>query len=601
MKQNCAPAGQNERADRSSRYLTTVVDIFVILILTGQLLVYENYYYNILEVKYFYFWVCTVGMLALVALYGAVCLVRRMRRPQAKSGKGRPQVKSGTGNPKSKPGDETPKSKSGTGKPEAKRGIVDVFGRLSLGGVFSATDVMVLCFLVVVTVSMLISPFQYEAMWGNEGRYTGAFMFMLCVGIYFCVSRFYKVKGWHIQLFLVSGMLMCLFGITDYFNMDLLHFKVNIEPTQRQMFTSFIGNINTYTACVALVMGMAGVLFASCTGVLENIWYGFCVTVAFVAIIMGQSDNSYLSLAAFFGLLPLYLFRSFRGFRKYIVLLALFVTSLVGIGWTQTAYEGVVVRLVGLFGVVMRFPRLGRMAAGLWVLAVLLYAAELGVKLWREKGGNRTAKQSVQKPSEQKPSGQRPAWAARAWWLVIGAAVAVIAFMIYDATFAGHADRYGALAPYVTFGDSWGTHRGYIWRIAVEDYMKFPPLQKLFGYGPDTFGLVTWYNNMPEMIDLYHERFDSVHNEFLQLFVTIGPLGLLSYLGIHLTAVWHVVKRRLDNPYIVGAMFAVVCYNFQAVVNINQPIAMPVMWLLLCISMAQPAKPRQRPQRKAGG
>ena len=83
--------------------------------------------------------------------------------------------------------------------------------------------------------------------------------------------------------------------------------------------------------------------------------------------------------------------------------------------------------------------------------------------------------------------------------------------------------------------------------------------------------------------------------------MTIGPLGLLSYLGIHLTAVWHVVKRRLDNPYIVGAMFAVVCYNFQAVVNINQPIATPVMWILLCISMARPARPRQRQRIRRRG
>ena len=86
MKQNYAPAGQKEKVGRDSRYLTTVVDIFVILLLTGQLLVYENYYYNILEVKYFYFWVCTVGMLALVALYGvyAWCGGRRRRRAGAR-------------------------------------------------------------------------------------------------------------------------------------------------------------------------------------------------------------------------------------------------------------------------------------------------------------------------------------------------------------------------------------------------------------------------------------------------------------------------------------------------------------------------------------
>ena len=58
-------------------------------------------------------------------------------------------------------------------------------------------------------------------------------------------------------------------------------------------------------------------------------------------------------------------------------------------------------------------------------------------------------------------------------------------------------------------------------------------IQKIFGYGPDTFGIVTKANNYPEMFDRYYETFDSAHNEYLQYLVTIGPFGLLAYLGIH--------------------------------------------------------------------
>lgn len=561
MKQNRAAAGRKGQKKRN-RYLTVVMDIYVILLLTGQMLVYDDFYYNMLETKYRYFYICTIGMLLLVGIYGVACLVRRVRQ-KGHAGAGTPA--------------DAPKA----------RGL--------FRGRVSAADVMMLVFLAVAVLSMLCSPFRYEAMWGNEGRYMGAFMLMLWVGIYFCVSRFYEMKAWHIQLFLAAGMLVCLFGITDYFDMDLLHFKAQIRPTQRLMFTSFIGNINTYTACVALIMGMAGVLFASCAGVAENIWYGFCITVAFAALITGQSDNSYLSLAAFFGFLPLYLFRNRKGFRKYIVLLALFVTTLVVVAWTQNAFAGTVVELTGLFGMLMRFPLLKPLMVCLWILTVLVYAAEFVVREWKKRNASAGSEPAAAGGQEGR---KWPAWLARAWWIVIAAVAAAVAIVVCDATFAGHADRYGALAPYVQFGDDWGTHRGYIWRIALENYMKFPLLQKILGHGPDTFGLVTWFNNLQEMASLYGEKFDSVHNEFLQLFVTIGPLGLLSYLGVHLAAVRRVVKSRLDNPYIVGALFAVLCYNFQAVVNISQPIVTPVMWVLMCMMFARQAPARKRPYHR---
>ena len=56
---------------------------------------------------------------------------------------------------------------------------------------------------------------------------------------------------------------MCVFGISDFFDMDLLGFKAEIMETQRYKFTSTIGNINTYTSCVAMVMAYAGVMFAA--------------------------------------------------------------------------------------------------------------------------------------------------------------------------------------------------------------------------------------------------------------------------------------------------------------------------------------------------
>ena len=105
--------------------------------------------------------------------------------------------------------------------------------------------------------------------------------------------------------------------------------------------------------------------------------------------------------------------------------------------------------------------------------------------------------------------------------------------------------------------DEWGTHRGYIWRIGLENYKEFPLIHKIFGYGPDTFGIVTVNNNYDEMVSRYNEIFDSAHNEYLQYFVTIGPFGLISYLVLLVSAVLRMVRRAGDNPYVVAAAFSV--------------------------------------------
>ena len=59
---------------------------------------------------------------------------------------------------------------------------------------------------------------------------------------------------------------------------------------------SFMGNINTYTAYLSLMLGVSGLLFASDRGRARCIWHYFCLVLAFFAMITGQSDNAYLCL-----------------------------------------------------------------------------------------------------------------------------------------------------------------------------------------------------------------------------------------------------------------------------------------------------------------
>lgn len=496
-------------------FLPAAMAIYMVIMMPGMLLVYQDFYFNILETKFIYYAVCTITMVMTVLGY---LLLK---------------------------GDE-----GGRFRP------------------FSAVDGAVMLWGIIIVLSTLLSPEKKNAMWGLKGRYTGCFLLLLYVAAYFCITRYYRVKEWHMAVFLAAGAFVCLFGITDFFDLDLLNFKEEIKETQRYMFCSTIGNINTYTSCVAMIMAFAGVMFGVSENKKKAAAYGICTMLAFVALILGESDNAYLSLAAFFGLLPFYFFQTRRGIKRYLVLVAGFFMAAKGAAVVQTAMEGKVVPIKGLFQIIAGYDHLTAVVVGLWCLAAASYVVD------HFKGGN-----------------DRPAspWFVRGWAVLAAAVIALTVFVLYDVNEASNADRYGRAADYLLFNDSWGTNRGYIWRIAVENYRKLPLLQKIFGYGPDTFGIITITNNYPEMVELYGQLFDNAHNEYLQYLVTIGPLGLASYVAVHVGAAVHVIRQKVKNPLKIAALFSVLCYASQAFVNINQPIATPIMWTFLAITMSRDA------------
>lgn len=74
-----------------------------------------------------------------------------------------------------------------------------------------------------------------------------------------------------VATFLISGMVMCVIGISDYFQMDIFDFRRNIKPEQFTLFTSTVGNIDTYTAYVALSMGLASAMFATTKSLAKSV------------------------------------------------------------------------------------------------------------------------------------------------------------------------------------------------------------------------------------------------------------------------------------------------------------------------------------------
>ena len=430
-----------------------------------------------------------------------------------------------------------------------------------------ASDWSMLDFILIAGISTLQSVFPAAALLGSDGRFSGLLLWIAYAFMYFAVSKNLRLRQWYLDLFLAAGMTACAIGILQYFDIDPIGFRRMMEPEQFYMFTSTIGNINTYTSYAALLAGASTLLFFVEESRIRKKWYFFCMSVSFFALITGMSDNAYLAILALIGLLPLYAFKNLRGVSTYTFILAVLTSEFWILHRLLPPHSGAAGRMGGLYRVISGSHYLIVLVAALWAV----YAA---------------LRRIIQRLPDAHPlmqDGNRGRWA---WLAFLAVGVILTGFALYDVNVRGNAGNYGGLAQYLAINDDWGTHRWYIWRIGMESYGKFPFKQKIFGAGPDTYGAVVMENHYDEMVMRYGEFFDSAHNEYLQYLVTVGLAGLVAYLALLVTSIRKMIRLSGKRPYVMAIAFAVICYAAQAAVNISVPIVTPVMLMLLAMGVS---------------
>ena len=517
-----------------------IASVFTLIIIAVFPLFFRNYYFDILTVKYIFYYGTIISMAVVTLVVSIIFLFLDKSRydwATIKSLKRQFSIKS-----------------------------------------FRKSDWAMIAFLIAVAISTFQSDYFYESFWGNEGRFMGMFLILLYGVSFFIIGHCLKFKQWFLDVFLFAGMIACIIGIMQFFKYDPIGFKKGLTASDFPSFTSTIGNINPYASYVALISGMGTVLFAIEKNRFRRAWYLFTVIISIFALITGISDNAYLTLLALFGLLPLYLFNNLKGLKRYMVLVAILFTEFQFIDLISQKYPEHVLKINGLFNVIVGYDKLAHFVVVLWGICIVLYVLDACV-----------SKDSIMKKDNNLGR-----------WIWLGLLIIIVmagCYILYDANIAGNADKYGSLKKYLVINDDWGTHRWYIWRIGMESYARFPLIHKIFGYGPDTFGIITVNNFYEEMISRYNEKFDSAHNEYLQYLITIGIVGLAAYLTLLFTSIGEMIRASKKRPVMMALTFALVCYGAQAAVNISVPIVAPIMMTLLMVGVSGSSDGREEADR----
>lgn len=423
------------------------------------------------------------------------------------------------------------------------------------------TDLCLIALILIMTLSVIFADYQYEALWGSRGRFNGLVLWLMFFIAYWLVTRFYHFRKWHLYAYLIAACLPEIWGITDFFLLDLFHFHTGAAADYIYTFVSSVGNINTYTNMVALHLGASVALFVLAKTKWEVILSGIALAIASFAIIMGISDNGILAAGTVFAFLPFVAWNSRRSIVRYFIALSTFITGII-VTAQLTIGRATMADCDG--GSV--FVTIGKTTAGITLMIALWALTVILMLVFRKATGQ-----------EEKST----RCAKRGWAILVALGMVIVLAVFIDANMGNHSDIWAPYQNILIFSDTWGTGRGINWRFAWEYFTKDASfLKRLIGYGPDTYYIITMDRYKHAMRDAGYGIFDSAHNEYIEYLTTIGILGTLAYLGVIVTSLRQMFKKP-KNRFAVACGFAVLAYAVQAIVNIAIPITTPILMMLL--------------------
>ncbi len=564
--------------------------------MAGFPLYMTNKYYDIQDDKMYFMMYVTAAFMAAVCVVGIILFVKERKNIKTAELNNNPAVNKNTAGDKK----STIEGKEST----AARLIGIVKSNTSL------PDRFALCFFIVLLISTIFSKWQYEAFWGNMGRYQGLYMWIFYMAGYLMISRFYTPRRWHINIFMLIGIIVCGWGVLDFFFMSPFGWQTAARDYMAFDFSSTIGNVNLLTGFDGIILLVASALFigngdkaepvkaktynteegkccegstcadnkADCekcsksTLLLNDALYLVTAFTAFMGLICGFSDNAFISVGTAVCFLPFFAFGNGKRLVRYTTLLAVYTGAFVFLGGLiASGRQTVSIEHWGmLLEVCVKY------ADKLKVLFAALVIISIAAKLIYSAANKKSTHESL-------PLILRSIWAA------LGVmAVLLIIYIFYDANTGGHPELYAPYSNLLIFNADWGTRRGFNWNLALGYIKDFPFFKKLFGTGPETYPIYTYSYDYYNMVNAYNEVYDSPHNEWLQYLFTTGILGFVSYYGWVITSIISGCRARMKMHNIGTAFaFGALVYTLVSFVNISAPCLTPMV--ILCMGVASAA------------
>ena len=421
---------------------------------------------------------------------------------------------------------------------------------------FSVVDWFVFAFFIASILSYLFSEFKGEGFtflndnmdnppWeGFAGWNMGLRSQIMFVLIYFFVTKLF-LKNWKkafINTTLVVSAIVFLLGVLHRFQVDPLDLYQDLEMQYKIKFISTLGQTSWYSSFMVLIIPIGLALFIYSEEKKSRIIYGMFVALSAATFVTQNSDSAYFAFLATATIFFALSFTDNKRFLNFMQAMIIIVAVMKLIGILQKAFPDRVVELDSLSIFMSQSVFTWFLLLAVVLIYILIYYLD------------RNSRFDI----------------TRLKWLRN-----IIVFLVCLVPFAWAALIYlntnnmlpEAFAPYhdneyLLFNVGWGNARGVTWINSVTLIKEFPPLQLIFGVGPDCYQQWTYAYNADFVTSVFGENIlTNSHNEWMNMLFTQGILGLVSYLGIFVSCVVVFIKERKN--WIMGAGIAIIFSYFS--------------------------------------
>lgn len=482
--------------------LQSSVIVYLVLLMFGLPLIVTDGYFNITETKSVYFHIISIALICCAVVFTA---------------KSRKKKKNQDG--------------------------VSLLERAEL----CPSDTAMLVFCGAVFISAVLSPYP-QAWTGITSRYQGFFTLLVYVAVYFIISRNFTAAQSFLLFSMLSFSLVCLTGVFNCFDIDVLGIYGEIAPKYKTSFISTIGNINFYSSYLCLLMPLVVCGFCLSTGKISRAVYTVALTAGSFGMMVTSSESFVVGFSAALMIMPMFFYNRLHRFRRYLIAIIIIVCSsqVYMVIYRLYAKGNVAIsKLLGIF--VNPF-----VAAVIICMCLVMYFV------------------SVKAPMKIKII-------KKVYPVCLCVFIMTVGVMFVVANTVG-IDRFNGIFKITS---EWGTYRGKIWRFCAKTYLNdYNIIEKLFGTGPETLNKITASAKLFERKSL-----DQAHNEYLQYLMTTGLIGVSAYLGVIGTTIYTVIKKLKESTFAVALLTGLVAYWMQATVNIAQPFTTPIVYIYIaCIA-----------------
>lgn len=419
------------------------------------------------------------------------------------------------------------------------------------------TDLFVLCFILISTISFLSSPYQNTAFLGADGWFMGFLSILLLCLLYLLISRLWEFEQFVIYALLIGAAIVSLLGFLDRFSIYLLPLKIR-DPS----FISTIGNINWFTGFQSVSVTIGIIIFLQMKKDIPH--YRLKRVAMYIFVLLGLSsglvqgaESVFLYWMVLLFVLLILAYKDKISVDKPALLVALWgIAGLISKLTNFICKDGYSYDKDGLSYQLITGP------VPYIVLAIGLGTLVLALRIKNQRLLKTLLGCSI------------------GLMVLLGISVPVIGILKAKTDMFANFEH-----SLFYFDDRFGSGRGFAYRISFELISRMSIKELLLGIGPDSFAQFAYsFEDIGASLrEVWPNAFlPNAHSELLNMLINEGILGVTSYLGIFISFLIS-VKDKLKYPIVLAVFVSIICYLGHNLISFSQLTSTPYILVLMAM------------------